>query len=751
MRNTGQLRLALMSSVFLAAPLFAAPAMAQDVPTTEEQASDLGEVLVTARRREETLKDVPVAVTAVSAERLQQTGAADITALQAQTPNATVQVARGTNSTLTTFIRGVGQQDPLWGFEPGVGLYVDDVYIARPQGAVLDIFDIQRLEVLRGPQGTLYGRNTIGGAIKYVTKRLSADPELTLRGAYGSYNQVDLIASGSAPITDSLRVGGAIARYTRDGYGENLTTGAEHYNKDVTAARLSVEWTPTDTLFFRLAGDITEDESNARHGYRLIGPTTDSVYDTRAGIGDDGYVRTRGLSFTGEWAATDALTFKSVTAWRDGDTKGAGIDFDGLPQPILDIPGYYADSQFTQEFQLLFSGDRWNGVAGIFYMDASSEGAFDTVIGLYDQNLLTPIPGVTLPVGLTTFNGGKVDTESFAVFADFSYEVTDQLSLSIGGRWTRDEKSVTQLRQNYLGIRSPFFGNPAAMPAGAPNTNYSATDTYSEFTPRVSASYKFTPDLTGYISYGRGFKSGGFDMRGDAALYPATVDGYQPETVETWEVGLKGSLLDRRINFASALFKSDYTDQQITSQLFVPPASVASFVDNAGSSEIWGWEFEASARITDNFIPRLTLGYLDAKFNDFVTFNPLTGLRENMADQRKFQNTPDWTASVALPYSVELGANGSVIFTPTASYRGATQMFETAIPLLDQGSYWLYDATLMWTAPDSRYRVSLAGRNLGDERYRAGGYNFPGAITGDSVIGYYGAPRTVTLTLTASF
>lgn len=747
MRSTGQLRLALMSSVFITASLCAAPSFAQQA-TGSEQASNVDDIVVTARRREESLKDVPVAVTAVTSERLEQTGAADITTLQAQTPNATVQVARGTNSTLTTFIRGVGQQDPLWGFEPGVGLYVDDVYVARPQGAVLDIFDIERLEVLRGPQGTLYGRNTIGGAIKYVTKRLSPEQEATLKAAYGSYNQVDLIASGSTPLNDTLRIGGAIARYTRDGYGKNLNTGEEHYNKDVTAGRLSVEWTPRDDLFFRLAGDITVDESNARHAHRLLAPKEDKVYDTRAGIGDDGYVRTRGLSLTGEWNVNDTVTLKSITAWRDGDTKGDGIDFDGLPEAYLDIPGYYADSQFTQELQVLFQGARWQGVAGVFYMDATAKGAFDTVVG---KNVLEAAPGVFVPFPVTTYTGGKVDTESFAVFADFNYDVTEQLSLSLGGRWTQDKKSVTQLRQLYSGIRSPYFHNLSAVAIGAPSTNYSNSDTYSEFTPRVSASYKMTPELTAYASYGRGFKSGGFDMRGDAKLYPETINGYQPELVDTYEIGLKGSLLDRRVNFATALFKSDYKNQQITSQFYIPPKDVVSYVDNAGSSEIWGWELEASARITDSFIPRLTLGYLEAKFNDFVTLNPLTGKRENMADQRHFQNTPDWTASMALPYSFDLGDKGSLVLTPIASYRGATQMFETPIPLLDQGSYWLYDATLMWTSPDMRYRVSLAGRNLGDERYRAGGYNFPGAITGDSVVAFYGAPRTVTLSVSAKF
>jgi iron complex outermembrane recepter protein len=254
----------------------AGAASAQQAPTADNTAS-VDEVVVTARRREENLKDVPVAVSAFSAEKLERSGGTDITVLSQTTPNITVQTARGSNSTLISYIRGVGQQDPLWGFEPGVGLYVDDVYIYRPQGAVLDIFDIERIEVLRGPQGTLYGRNTIGGAIKYVTKRLGDEPGAKVKATYGSYNQTDLIVSAQTPIGESgLSIGGAYALYKRDGYGKNLTTGAEHYDKDVQAIRLSAEYKPTEDLFFRLAYDRVEDDSNPRHGHRETLPTAGS-------------------------------------------------------------------------------------------------------------------------------------------------------------------------------------------------------------------------------------------------------------------------------------------------------------------------------------------------------------------------------------------------------------------------------------------------------------------------------------------
>lgn len=719
-------------------------AYAQTSPAQEE-AAQVEDVVVTARRREESLQDVPVAVTAVSGEQLEAKGSADITELARSTPSLTLNAARGSNSTLISFIRGVGQQDPLWGFDPGVGLYIDDVYVARPQAAVLDIFDVERIEVLRGPQGTLYGRNTIGGAIKYVTRRIDADePEGSIRASYGSYNQRDLVASANLPFSDRFAVSGSLARYLRDGFGTNLNTGNDHYNKDVTAARASAEWKPTDTLFFRLAGDIVNDDSNARHGHRQIAPIPGDEYDTNAGAGDQNRVQTRGLSLTGEWTVNDMLTLKSVTAYRDGFTRG-NIDFDNLPGPILDIPAAYDDDQFSQEFQALFSAGRLSGVAGVFYLDANASGAFDTVVGL---------------ANLTTLTAGSVATKSYSVFGDLSYDVTDALSVSVGGRFTHDEKEGTVFRQQYLGIRSPRFGNNAAVLLGAPRTNYTRTREFEKFTPRVSASYKFGDDLTAYASWGQGFKSGGFDMRGDAVLYPATVNGYDPETVETVEIGLKGSLFDRRLSFATAIFDSSYEDQQITTQ-YPAGATVASVVDNVGSSSIRGWEFEGRLRASQNLTIRGTLSYIDAQFDQFLAYVPtasgntacptLVGCVIDVSSQRDFQNTPEWTGSIGATYNWFLGNGSMVSFLPSIAYRSEYQQFETPAPLLDQGAYWMYDASLVWTSASDKLTLGLHGKNLGDERYKVGGYSFPGALTGDSVIAFYGAPRTVTATLGLKF
>lgn len=743
-----QRRALLVGIAATAMPLFAVPALAQDDHAAASIGADNGEIVVTARRRAEREQDVPIAMTVQSAEQLDLRGAADIAAIQRTTPNTTLQVSRGTNSTLTAFIRGVGQQDPLWGFEPGVGLYVDDVYIARPQGAVLDIFDIERIEVLRGPQGTLYGRNTIGGAVKYVTRRLGSESEFKARAEVGTYKEVNAILSGSAPVTDTLRVGAAFAHYSRDGYGDNLTLGREHANKDVIAGRISIEFEPSSKLFFRLAADKLWDDSNINNGHRetpgfpVATPPLADKYDTLAGIGYKGRVRTGGVSLTGEWKASDAITLRSITAYREGSTHGDGIDFDGLPSQYFDIPGFYKDDQLSQELQVQFNFDRVQGVVGVYYLDGTAAGEFDAILGAF---------GITQPTS------GSVKTKSYAAFADVSVDVTDKLLLSAGARYTSDDKTAEVFKANYFGLGVP---GSTAVPFQI-LSDYTNGRTFSKFTPRFSATYKFTPAFNIYASYSQGFKSGGFDMRGDASVTPATRLGYDPETVTTYEIGFKSNLFDRHLKLNGAIFQSDYKGQQVTTQVPVGNSAV-SFVDNVGNSRIRGAELEGSAMVTDWLSANFAVGYLDAKFLNYASFgvgasgsacivNPPSppsaiGCYIDVSDQRVFQNTPEWSGFVGLSSHHSLGSGGTLDLNANLSFRSAVHLFETPIPALDQGSYQLVDLSAVWTSPDDHWRIGVHGRNLFDKRYKTGGYNFPVPAFGNSVISFYAPPRTVKLT-----
>jgi len=760
-------KLALLASAAMG--LAASAAFAQDTaPASAAPAAsdDSTVVVVTARRREESLKDVPVAVTSYSAEKLARIGAPDITSLQQTTPNLTLQVARGSNSTLIAFIRGIGQQDPLWGFDPGVGLYVDDVYIARPQGAVLDIYDVQRVEVLRGPQGTLYGRNTIGGAVKYVTKPLNfAHPEFDAKVNLGSYNQRDVILSGSVPLSDTFAIGGAVAREQHDGWGKNLYTGADQYNKDVTAYRLSAEWKPNDQFDARLNYDNFRDDSNARHGHREVvaqnglggtkytgadapmGLPTDSVYDTWAGLGDKNKVTNDGTALTLTYKLNDVLTFKSITAARKGHTD-TNIDFDGTPAPMLDVPAYYADSQVSQEFQVIYSGEHWTTVGGLYYLNSTAEGAFDTIVGnVIDFYNYAPATYFYYKDGLTAGTAGKVRTQSWAAFFDSSLKVSDKLSLSIGGRYTDDHKTGTVFKANYAAMGSPLFGNSSApLLLGAPPvTNYTNDREDVKFTPRVSLSYAFTPAITGYASISTGFKSGGFDMRGDASKTPDTVNGYKPESVITDEIGLKGSVFDNRLTFATDIFSSKYTDVQITRQVGVG-TSIVSQVENAGKAKMDGFEFEGTFRLSSSLSASANIGYIDPRYVEYFSYDPVSKTISNVAGTVGIQNTPKWTNSFSATWSATI-AGGRFTITPTAAFRGDSTQFETPLPLLDQKAYWLYNLGASWTAPNGHYRIGVYGLNLSDERYKVGGYNFPGGTYGNTTTAFYGAPKTWTVSL----
>ena len=713
----------------------------------------LEEVVVTAQKREQNLQDVPVAVTAFDASALENAGVQDVTELQKSAPNVTMQVSRGTNSTLTSYVRGIGQADPLWGFEPGVGLYVDDIYLARPQGGVLDVFDVERIEVLRGPQGTLYGKNTIGGAVKYVTKRLTGEPELNISGALGSYNQRDLKISGQMPlIEDTLYFGASIAQFKRDGYGEFLQNGDENYNKDLLAARVSLEWLPSDDVSVRFSADKTDDDSNAKGGHRLTDsvllPTEavpSDVYDSNSDMDTDNEVKSSGASAIVTWDISDDLTFKSITAYREGETF-TNIDFDNTSLPSLHVPAIYDDDQTTQEFQLSYSSDNLDLVGGLYYYEGTASGAFDVLLGLF--NAAGPFDP-----SLGEFNAltaGTVDTTSYAAYVHATYAINEQWALTLGGRYTRDEKEaeVYKARMFVDGSSSELGGETLSVLVV--DTDYENDESWSQFSPRISVDYSLTDDTLLYASYSEGFKSGGFDMRGDATKNPATVNGYDPEIVETFEIGVKTELLDGRVRLNAAAFHSDYTDMQVTVQQSSDGGTnFVSSVLNAGESEIQGFEVEALAQVTENLSASVMLGYINAEYIEVETDTP-TGVVD-LADDWAFANTPEKTASIKLMYNRTLGDMGDLALSAGASYRSETQIFPQVESQIDENSYTLWDVSAVWYSADEHWTVGLHGKNLTDEEYRVGGYNFANLGGEESVIGYYGNPRTVSLNFGYNF
>ncbi|MES2146669.1 MAG: TonB-dependent receptor, partial [Pseudomonadota bacterium] len=635
-------------------------------------ASDQG-IVVTARRRNELLLNVPIAVTAYSGEQLDRQGALDITDIADTTPNVTLEVSRGTNSTLSPFIRGIGQQDPVAGFEQGVGLYLDDVYLNRPQAAVLDIYDVERIEVLRGPQGTLYGRNTIGGAIKYVTRKIASDgAHLSARVNVGTHGQLDAIAKVSAPIFSTLRFGLAAARLSNGGFGKNRTTGARNYNKDIWATRGTLEFEPSDQVFFRFSGDYSWDDSNPRGGHRLIptlcttlcgltgSQTTGSVFDSLGGLNDPKQrVRSGGLAMHGEIGLTDWLKFRTITAYRKDKTK-TPIDFDATPAVDVDVPAIYKNHQFSQEFQLVADRGRVQGVFGVYYLNAT---AYD----IFDVRLYATLPAF-LP-GLTAATSGTVRTKTWAMFGDFTYNFSDQWAVSLGARYTNDRRDANVLRQTLLFGGSPQLGGSPPYGTGtviATTSRFSGKRADTAVTPRASLNFKPNANHNIYISYSKGFKGGGFDPRGQSSQAPSQsyrdiydFMAFDPEKVDSYELGWKASVFDRRLQFAAAVFDAEYQDVQVPGSAGCVVGGIATFcgiTTNAGKARFHGAELEANWKIAQgmaNAGDRLnlagSLGYLDAKYKKFIT--NIAGLGPvDVSAFRKIQNTPKWTLSGSLDY-----------------------------------------------------------------------------------------------------
>lgn len=744
------------------------------IPLTPQAFAENGlvleEVTVTAQRRSQNIQDVPLAVSAISGEELSNRGLSSLDELAQSVPSVTLEASRATNTTLTAFIRGVGQQDPLAGFEQGVALYLDDVYLARPQGTLLDLYDVERVEILRGPQGTLYGRNAVGGAIKYVTRRLGSETEGRVRASVGSYGQTDLVGTFSTPLSDSFRVGATVASFQRDGFGDNVFTGGEQYDKDIVGYRLSAEWDLSDAVLVRFSYDDTDDQSSAVAGHRpydavtYSAPVLSSVWDTRAGaseaatgsttgINGNNQVEAKGWSVSVDWAVNDQLTLRSITSDREDYTESV-IDFDSLPTFDFDAPVVYDNEQFSQEFQALWNTDRLNAVVGVYYLDSSAANDFDVVLGTLGV--------AAFGAPLTAYTGGVVDTKALSVFGDLTYAITDRLSFAFGLRYTDDERSADIFRANYLGAQSPAFGNTSAIFLAA-TSDYEASKTYTQTSPRFSVSYAMSDDTNVYANFSQGWKAGSFDPRGANFSTPEVAKGFDDEQLDSYEIGLKTTWLDGRAVTNVALFYSEYTDMQIPGSVGIDSDGdgvndgFVGTVTNAGEAEISGLEIEGNVILTEALSAQFSASFLDAEFQEYI----VNGV--NVASGREMQNTPDTMLYLALNYDTSM-MGGDTRFSLNYGYKSEITQFEIANADIDQESYGLVNASAIWASSDDKWRVGLHGKNLTDEEVKTSGYCFgagQGAGTATacpSTLGlennttvFYAAPRTITGTIEYRF
>jgi iron complex outermembrane receptor protein len=378
------------------------------------------------------------------------------------------------------------------------------------------------------------------------------------------------------------------------------------------------------------------------------------------------------------------------------------------------------------------------------------------------------------PFLLTAFTNADIHTETMAGFGDFTYDFTDQLSLSLGGRYTWDKRDGNILRQNYLGGGSPVFGG-AGIPFGTPGTNFRGSKTFTKFTPKASLTFKPNSDNTIYASYSQGFKGGGFDPRGVGANAPAGVSqsdflSFKPETVDSYEIGYKANLLGHRLYIATAAFYMDYKDVQIPGSVACVSGGFNTFcgvVSNAGKARIKGFEFEGRAKLIESGQGTLTLtgslGYIDAKYLNYIT--NVAGTPTQVAQYRHVQNTPAWSGSASLDYSMNLG-DGNLAFDAGMSFKSKTYQFEIANPYIDQPAYQLFDASIVYHAPGNRWSLGVFGKNLTDERIKTSGYTFMKADPTTGVLvtplasglgkegvlsAFYANPRQIFVTASVNF
>jgi iron complex outermembrane receptor protein len=734
--------------------ILADPASAQDAAPAPQ---GVEEIIVTAERREANLQDVPIAVTALTQETLEAQGVRGVIDIAASAPNLTATTGPQGSADANFFVRGVGQFDFIATNDPGVGVYVDGVYLGRTVGALLDAGDVGRVEVLRGPQGTLFGRNTLGGAVS-VTSVAPELGELGARGriAVGSRDRFDADAGVNLPLgeTAALRVYG-FTRY-QDGFAINAISDARFGAIERAGGKVQLLWKPTEALSITVMGDYVDDSSNPAPSVLMaIAPFPFFPAGAAAQVQDRSrfyrnFASNLPFSENEIWGVSGTIaydfggvTLKSISAYRSLDALSTS-DPDGTTFRIYDQRSPTEQTQFSQELQL--TGDsfdnRLNWVAGVYFFREEVE---QTLFLCF-----APITPLSVYTGFfnacNTWNqGNDQETRSFAVFGQGRVALSDQLSVTLGGRWTREKKEIVS-NQAFDFRPAGFSPAPGVVVPGflAPIvSNLEDSAKFSRFTPKVGAEWKPNDDVLVFASWARGFRSGGFNGR---LIAPNTqVPTYDPDTTDAFELGLKSDLMDRRLRLNLTAFHTSYKDIQQT----ISDPAIQFRVANAGEARIFGVEAEAALVPVDGLRLDAALGYSSSEFRDVpASVGPING--------NALPFSPKWTVYLAGEYRVDFGRFAA---TPRIDWRYQSRTFFTAfnnqygVPddglQEQQAGYGLLSARLTFADADDRFSVAVFGQNLTDEEYYTFGQNALG-VQGVSY-NYLGRPREWGVTFGARF
>lgn len=752
--------LSIALSALACSPAFAqdAVAVSADDPVSQDRddTAQTGDIVVTARKRAEVVQDVPISMAVLGSDTLASQGVNDLSNLDSNLANVSIGGAQGRGGNAGAIsIRGIGETQAFVNRDPGVGLYIDDIYFGRSDGSFVGMLDTERVEVLRGPQGTLFGKNTTGGAVRIVSRQPKLDSfEGGIEATYGTFNRTDVKGRINVPIGDTLALRLSGAYNDRDGWFLRESDGVKVDARTFKGARAQLLWEPSSRFHANLSLFYVDSSSNGGAvklvnvnpatlrvlAYNRERAATDPIYDRRYITanpdstfgGDienyrfDGYF----ASATMAYELNDQLTVKGILGMNDNNVFYVN-DRDLSP---ADVYGEVIRQKFkghSAELQLLGDMPRFQWVAGLYYFYENPISRTNVA-----EYTLPNDPGE--PSDLLRITNQR--TRSYAAFAQGTYEFTDWLSVTAGLRYTKEQKRLTSSAQD---VRSP----PITVPDLFYPKSITGEDTFQDFSPMGTISIKPTRDVLIYATVAKGFRSGGINDVIDPNLANFGVFGFDAETLWSYEAGVKSEWFDRRLLLNLSGFTSDYKNLQV---VLVDPVAGRRYTGNSGSAKIDGIEGETRLRIVPGLSVNGTLGLLRARYTSLGGTGPASP-GSTLTLSTPFPRSPKVTYSLGVQFEQDMRGHGKLNFSANYGYKADQQSGVQVANSVLLPAYGLTTGRLQYTSPDDRWFGAIFCSNCFDQRYLTGGVNYSGVPGFGSMTNEIGDPFEVGITLGFKF